>query len=266
VDLYNDGLKQILDVHAPQKSFSITCRPQAPWFTEALHILKKEKRAAERSWRKSGLEVHKQIYRQACSRLTRKLWISQRTTIINLSLLKLMIKSFLNWWTACSNLSHLKSLPSYDDPAELANKFNLFLIEKIQKLRKTIIVTNCNNSSLDEACSVQFDEFAGVTSDEIKMIILQSPKKSSLLDPVPYHLVTECLDLLLPVITTIIRSSLHLGSVPLPLKSSVILPLIKKKDIDPENCVNYRPIANLPFISKILEKVVVRQVKPRYRN
>ncbi len=37
-------------------------------------------------------------------------------------------------------------------------------------------------------------------------------------------------------------------------------PLIKKTQIDPKDLVNYRPISNLPFLSKILEKVVYSQL------
>ncbi len=40
----------------------------------------------------------------------------------------------------------------------------------------------------------------------------------------------------------------------------VIKPLIKKSKIDPCELANYRPISNLPFRSKILEKVVSAQL------
>ncbi len=41
---------------------------------------------------------------------------------------------------------------------------------------------------------------------------------------------------------------------------AVIKPLIKKTQLDPKDRVNYRPISNLPFLSKILEKVVSSQL------
>ncbi|TWW71215.1 putative RNA-directed DNA polymerase from transposon X-element [Takifugu flavidus] len=40
----------------------------------------------------------------------------------------------------------------------------------------------------------------------------------------------------------------------------VIKPLLKKPSLDPDVLANYRPISNLPFISKVLEKVVVTQL------
>ncbi len=53
----------------------------------------------------------------------------------------------------------------------------------------------------------------------------------------------------------IINSSLSLGHVPKPFKLAVIKPLIKKLQLDPSELANYRPISNLPFMSKILEKL-----------
>ncbi len=58
----------------------------------------------------------------------------------------------------------------------------------------------------------------------------------------------------------IINSSLSLGHVPKPCKLAVIKPLIKKPKLDPCELANYRPISNLPFMSKILEKVVSAQL------
>ena len=58
----------------------------------------------------------------------------------------------------------------------------------------------------------------------------------------------------------IINSSLSLGHVPRIFKLAVIKPLIKKPQLDHNNLANYRPISNLPFMSKILEKVVSAQL------
>jgi len=39
-----------------------------------------------------------------------------------------------------------------------------------------------------------------------------------------------------------------------------VKPLLKKPSLDPETLKNYRPVSNLPFISKIIEKIVLRQL------
>ena len=57
-----------------------------------------------------------------------------------------------------------------------------------------------------------------------------------------------------------INLSLLTGYVPQSFKLAVIKPLLKKPTLDPEVLANYRPISNLPFLSKILEKTVAKQL------
>jgi hypothetical protein len=63
----------------------------------------------------------------------------------------------------------------------------------------------------------------------------------------------------LPMLNTI-NGSLSTGCVPNSLKVAVIKPLLKNPNLDPENIENYRPISNLPFLSKCLEKAVAQQL------
>ena len=51
------------------------------------------------------------------------------------------------------------------------------------------------------------------------------------------------------------------GSVPAAFKHAVVQPLLKKDNLDPSVLSNFRPISKLPFLSKILEKVVLTQLQ-----
>ena len=53
------------------------------------------------------------------------------------------------------------------------------------------------------------------------------------------------------------------GVFPTPCKSSIIFPLIKKQGPDPEILKNYRPVANLSFISK---KIIATQIHDHLIN
>ena len=48
---------------------------------------------------------------------------------------------------------------------------------------------------------------------------------------------------------------------PLALKRAVVIPTIKKRHLDPDVFSNYRPISNLSFISKVIEKCVYYQLR-----
>ena len=44
------------------------------------------------------------------------------------------------------------------------------------------------------------------------------------------------------------------------LKKSIVTPILKKPNLDADDLENYRPISNLPFIGKLLEKVVTKRL------
>ena len=86
------------------------------------------------------------------------------------------------------------------------------------------------------------------------------PKKSCDLDPIPSPLFHDCLDELVPVITDIINTSLISGVVPQCFKHALVKPLLKESNLDTELLKSYRPVSNLPFLSKVLERVVLTQL------
>ena len=85
--------------------------------------------------------------------------------------------------------------------------------------------------------------FTQVTQDEIGKIISKSPTKSCLLDPLPTFLIKECIDILLPSITKLVKCSLHEGLVPDGFKKAVNTTLIKKASLPVEDLKNYRPVS-----------------------
>ena len=94
--------------------------------------------------------------------------------------------------------------------------------------------------------------------DYLRKCILASPSKSCASDPLPTRLLKEHLDQILPSMLHIISQSLQTGDFPSSFKEAIVTPLLKKPSLE---CIfkNYRPISNLPFISKVLEKVVATQ-------
>ena len=80
------------------------------------------------------------------------------------------------------------------------------------------------------------------------------------LDPIATSLLKDCIDLLAPTITYLVNASFSWGVFPLTLKHGRVTPVLKKGQLDPEVFKNYRPITNLPFLSKILETCAFSQM------
>ena len=82
--------------------------------------------------------------------------------------------------------------------------------------------------------------------------------KSCELDCMSTSLLKEILPSILLVITKIISLSLEKGIFVDTWKTAIIRPLIKKSGLD-LTCNNYRPVSNLTFLSKVLDKGVLSQ-------
>ena len=52
--------------------------------------------------------------------------------------------------------------------------------------------------------------------------------------------------------------SIAQSDIPELLKESVVCPLLKKPSLDVDVLSNYRPVSNLPQLSKVLEKVIAK--------
>ena len=105
-----------------------------------------------------------------------------------------------------------------------------------------------------------FCSFEPISENDISKILKGMPPKSCELDPIPTKLLYDNLETLLPAITSLINMSLCSGIVPSDLKTAVVKPLLKKPSLDKNLLKNYRPVSNLPFLSKVLEKVVLSQL------
>ena len=99
--------------------------------------------------------------------------------------------------------------------------------------------------------------FEPATLDEIVGIAKTYGIKCSPEDPIPASLLSSCVDTFAPYWLEIVNLSLELGDME-GLKSAILLPLIKELNstVDTDNFKNYRPVSNLLFVSKLIERVV----------
>ena len=102
--------------------------------------------------------------------------------------------------------------------------------------------------------------FTPVTSDDIVTLIRALPDKQCSSDPLPTWLLKSNAETLAPFLCQLFNWSLEHGVVPSSFKSAYVTPLLKKADLDPADAKSYRPISNLSVISKLLERLVCKQL------
>jgi len=92
--------------------------------------------------------------------------------------------------------------------------------------------------------------------DEITTLLKHTSPKTCELDPIPTWLLRQLAVHIAPTICHLCNLSMASGTFPTQLKQARVLPLLKKSTLDPDDASSYRPISNLSYISKLIERVV----------
>ena len=259
VKQYDNTLRSIFDKHAPLTTKEIRDRPNTPWYNEQVMEAKRLRRRAERKYLSSGLTVHKDIlhnqHRNLCTVIAKAKQQFYHEAIVNNN-------SSKNLFKITDTLLHKKGdsiLPTHDNPEQLANNFVDFFCDKIKTISQSFDATHAEHGPVRTVDNI-LTSFTPTTKDEVRRIIMEGNSKCCHLDPIPTSVLKTCLESLLPIIVKIINESLLSSIMPSELKSATVTPLIKKSDLDKDVYKNYRPVSNLTYLSKLIEKVVVKRL------
>ena len=86
------------------------------------------------------------------------------------------------------------------------------------------------------------------------------PAKSFPIDSIPTSIIKTCSGIFSILITRLSTLSFNQGSFPASYKTASVMPLLKKKDLDPDNPARFHPISNLHAISKVLERLLLSRI------
>ena len=119
-----------------------------------------------------------------------------------------------------------------------------------------MLVMNLENNNINVEIPVfnnTLSDFRATTETGVYNICMNT-KKTCSLDPLPTSVLQPCFQSLAPAYTHIINMSLSQGKVPASLKEAIVILLLKKQSLDPDVLSNYRPVSNLPQLSKNIRK------------
>jgi len=258
--LYETTMTQILNELAPIRKKVNVNKPRAAWFNNDLMEMRKGVRKCERRWKKSGLVVDKEIF------LHKRIEYCRRADEIKATFHRSRIQSadtktlftIIDELT-CSKQSAGSILPTNVEISELPELFNDFFADKITKLVSSLVVSKTLSNDY-RVPNHTLSSFTIVTDEFIINLIKHSLSKSCALDTFPTQHLKDCIVELSPVITRLFNLSLQSGVVPEAFKQAIVKPRIKKPNLDQNILKNYRPVSNLTFLSKTLERVVAGQL------
>jgi len=269
--LYDDELNSVLDQLLPVRQFVRRQRPTDPWFDKDCRAAKRRTRRLERAFAAAS----RRATDPACSDITaaaakvtsaKEAWYSERR-----SYRQLRHRKATEFWQAKlqSDSDPRRTWRSVDVllgrgrvPASTAidvETFNRFFVDKVAKVRSsTSDAPPPVYSSLQSG--VSFRQFSPLTIDDVVDAVRRLPDKSSATDPIPTNVLKQIIDLIAPYIVELFNRSLAAGHFPVGFKDAFITPVIKKPGLDDTDVSSYRPISNLSVLSKLLERLVARQL------
>ena len=105
----------------------------------------------------------------------------------------------------------------------------------------------------------KFTSFCPLIESKVCAVIMKMKNKHCKLDIIPTSTLKQILEACLPAITQIVNLSLTNRKFCKDWKVAVVKPLLEKPGLDLIS-KNYQPISNLPFISKLVEKCMLKQL------
>jgi hypothetical protein len=241
-------------------------RVSTPWYSAVasqLRALKQEKRRAERWSVCSGLTVLGNVPMQKKHKITR-LVDKAKTAYYNTKVSTCTTsKQLFSVTKRLMNKTSQNILPSFP-LSSLPQMFSDYFTSKVTNIRNNI--DNKSNHSVNPVCDTTTYSFSPLTQfcpvDEKHVLdtIRSMNPTTCELDPIPSYILLQCIDHLLPAITHMINDCLSSGTFPSVFKQAIVKPLLKKSNLDPNTLSNYRPVSNLSFLSKLIEKITMGQL------
>ena len=212
---------------------------------------------------KRTLRKLERSYRSSPSSFSHVLWLFHLSTYrsllhsknSNFLISSINSASFFSFRWKNHNRILSKQSPS---PPFSSQDFQDYFHNKILSIR-----TNRSSSHTPPASSptsVSLSHFSQITFTDLISIIKSVSSSSCSLDLIPPKILNDLSSFFYLIILNLINLSLATSKFPTSFKSSIVTPIPKKPFLDPSIISNYRPISNLFFLSKILEKAVYFQL------
>ena len=269
VKLLTDKITSVLDKFAPVKTIQV--RPSyAPWLTDQVKEAMNQRDRAQLvasasqcqdSWRHYR---HLRNFATSCIKNAKKGWETLQLDSFSNNAKDLWrnVKGWMGWKNSGPPTQLFYEGKIVSSPQGLASTMNSFFIQKVKNLQKRLPppkgnpLENLQQTMSTRTCTFRLES---VHPDEVLEIVKNlKNSKSTGLDDIDTSTLKLIIHDILPALTHIINLSLTTLTFPSSWKLAKIIPLLKKGD--PLNPQNYRPVALLAIMSKVLERVIFKQV------
>ena len=266
VERFEVYVKQAMERLTSVSEKIVTNRKRVPWMTKEVKEQRKITRNRERIWRKYGEDHQWEAFKRE-QRRYRSILNYTKSSVLNIKIRECG-RDAKKLFTLVFNITGTTStnpMPSCSDYHLLANNFADYFNSKINNIRKQLEGTDPFKPKTNESVEI-LDQWRYPSTDTVRFTVLGMGAKQCETDIIPTALLkkdaqseNEDYLSLCNALSVIFTRSLEEGKFPTAWKCALVKPLIKGRSLDAE-LKNYRPVSNLQFISKVLEKIILNQL------
>lgn len=252
IETFNSLLTHLYDRHAPVRCIHLKHLP-APWLTPELRDLMAKKATAKAKYKFNATARNLDRYKYARNRCNTACRDAQRRHIHS----SIENGDPMKVWKFLGTLGIGKTrqdLPTDIDIDALNHHFttNSTSFDGATKSRTLAFLSNSPPPPHN-----QFS-FSPVVENDVKKQILSITSNAVGTDDISRKMILPLIDVVLPYITHIFNFSLSSKVFPNSWKLATVVPLPKNNK--PSSFSHYRPISILPFLSKVMERLVHQQL------
>ena len=263
---YNRSLSAIEEQHFPLITKQILIKAESPWYNHTIASLRRQRRRAERQWRRLGTDS------------SRSEFVTARRAVVS-RVEERKVEFYQNKWTSCGGdqrkvASLICTLMRGQEPAtlptscsddQLASEFMEFFQSKIIRIRDELDnEPNRNNYILAPTIRSppleMFYVFHPVDEQNIRECIRRLNKTYCQSDPIHISKIAGAYEAAVPFLCQLVNQYFADCIFVESEKLALLRSQLKKAGLDIEDKKNYRPISNLTFLSKVVERIMFDQL------
>ena len=238
-----------------------------PWIDSSIRQLMKKRDLALKESLKSHTGTAVALYKGLRNQVTKELRKAKSAyyiTVIteakgNSSLIWKQINSLIKPQITKNTVKELKiNNQTISESRQIAQALNDYFVESVEEMARSFKSNGCVTTSTDEKIGHSFELHEVSQNQVIEIINNLKTTHSKDLSNLDVAFAKKHMITLAKPLTHLINTSMVSGKFPEEWKQARVIPIFKSGAVDLVS--NYRPISILPVLSKILEKIVAKQL------
>lgn len=247
VEFLHKNINLLFDSHVPIKTRTVSQRSKS-WFSREIRELMMQRDEAYRRWKRFRIDELHQAYKSLRNNVVRQIRVA-KTQVFSARLNTNLGGRRL--WNNLRDLGIGRQRPNYPNNincSELNRKF-------LSLPYPVATIPNINFDDRPALTNGTSFGFINVDNMDVVECFLSVKSNAVGVDGVHPVFIKSILPLLLPYITHIFNTVLTTGFFPRQWKMAKIIPIPKNS-----TCDEFRPISILPFLSKVCERIMQKQL------